>query len=288
MATKWSSLPALVVLGLAVLFWDRRRSKRTGERRPASADARWALTFVALPFAVYVATHSAWIINYPTTQTAQERCVAESCDSGLAEVSAGWVEEQTSKVELQQKLIISHPYRSAAIGWPVASRPVLYYAERCAELTADCEVAVGREARVLSLGNVALWWASIPALGVVVAQILRRRLTGVGIVPILGVSLWAPWILSINPGFMFYMTPVVPFMAMTVGLAIHSMGRARVRRWGHRVDPDRSLCGVRVPLSDLDRARTRHRRSRSTNPVRAMEMIASVDASPPTPGKIAR
>lgn len=236
-ATKWTAAPALVAMGLIVLVWDLRRSGETSHRRSPRHRAplgrlvgRWVATFVVLPGVVYVGAHAAWIINYDRTQTAAERCVAQPCDSGPVDVVEGWIQEQTSKIEFQQRLIIKHPYRSEAIGWPALERPVLLYNESCPP-GAECgELAGGQQKRIVSLGNVVLWWSAIAAAPVVAVQVLRRRQPAGSSALVVAAAQWVPWVFSPNPGFLFYMTPVVPFMAIVLGTAVAAIERTRLRR----------------------------------------------------------
>jgi len=163
-------------------------------------------------------------------RTARERCATEPCRNDVVEVAQGFVREQTSKVEFQQALIISHPDRSHAVGWPMMQRPVLFYFENC-EPPADCSTTPRSTKRVVGIGNLAVWGASIVSIGVVVVGVIpRRRWASVDPLVLIAAQ-WLPWMLSPNPGFFFYMTPVVPFMAMCVGVAVSSIGRRSVQWW---------------------------------------------------------
>jgi len=73
---------------------------------------------------------------------------------------------------------------------------------------------------ITAMGNPLLWWASVPAvialLGVAVARRDRRLL----LPPLLVVLLYLPWLATTRTSFLYYMTPVVPFMAVTVASAL--------------------------------------------------------------------
>ena len=79
---------------------------------------------------------------------------------------------------------------------------------------------------IMALGNPALWWPFVAAFPTVVALALRRWEARL----VLGflLALYVPWLVVGRALFLFYMTPVVPFMALGLVLAVHSLpGRVR-------------------------------------------------------------
>jgi dolichyl-phosphate-mannose--protein O-mannosyl transferase len=101
--------------------------------------------------------------------------------------------------------------------------PVLTYAEGCSpdpEPGDDCRVAPGTRARVLALGNPALWWTALAAYPYMAwLAIARRNRPAIFVSAFLAAQI-LPWFASWKPGFAFYMTPVVPFVALAVVLAL--------------------------------------------------------------------
>ena len=225
-ATKWSAVPALVATGAITIIRSVRSPTLTSRRRCLSSGVA---TFVLIPAIVYVAAHGAWIANYEETQTGRERCSSEPCDSGIEEISRGFVLEQTSKVRFQDALVISHPDRSSALSWPVLARPVLSYFEACGT-DSSCADQPGKTKRVVGIGNIVVWVVSLVSVGAIFAGLIRRRWWA-SIDPIaMVIAQWLPWVFAPNPGFLFYMTPVVPFMAMATGIAALSIRSSKVQR----------------------------------------------------------
>jgi len=81
---------------------------------------------------------------------------------------------------------------------------------------------------VLYLGNVAIWWAGLVALGVLAARALARggRSAGRGDafatrLLLLGfLGQWLPWAIPDRPAFAFYLFPAVPFLTLAAGAVI--------------------------------------------------------------------
>ncbi|MDP9006281.1 MAG: hypothetical protein M3N15_05125, partial [Actinomycetota bacterium] len=154
---------------------------------------------------------------------------------GAAERARVWWEEQLELVDYHQRLPTTHPYRSSPTTWPVMTRPVLYYFERCTndQVAAGepCAVAVGNRAKILGLGNPVVWWTGLLAYPVVAwsALVRRRRSALVLLVFLLGQYL--PWLLVGKDGYFFYATPLVPFVAMSVSHLCTRATRWRRLRW---------------------------------------------------------
>jgi dolichyl-phosphate-mannose-protein mannosyltransferase len=139
-------------------------------------------------------------------------------------------------VRYHRRLEATHPYRSSLGSWLLMQRPVLMYYERCdappggAPVDQDgepCSVAPGSRARILALGNPVLWWAALPAYAVVAWFALVRRRWPEAVVGAFALALTVPWLLAGKPGYVFYATPVVPFAALAVALAVERVDRGR-------------------------------------------------------------
>lgn len=219
-AVKWSGafavLAGFVLVAGAALRWLRDTPRRAGE--VASVLGRVVGAMLVVPAAAYVLSYAGWFANYEDSAAAEERCPQGDCVVGLVDRSVVWWEEQVELVAYHRRLPATHPYRSAPESWPWLQRPVLYYFEDCPvdEPADDCVVARGEKAKILGLGNPAVWWAALPAvLGVVGLAAFTRRFWAVALLAFLAAQ-YVPWFFAGKDGYLFYMTPLVPFLALSV------------------------------------------------------------------------
>ena len=237
-ATKWSGVLAL---GVAVVLVAA--AEATAER-PRAERARRLLTAVAVPlvvvpFVVYVASWTGWFANYERSETGRERCRAGSCAGGVIDLADAWIDEQVELFDFQRQLEATHQYRSSPQHWPLLSRPVLFYFERCDAVPATvsggatnggaCVVAPGNRARILGLGSPAVWWPGVVALVVVAFVALRRRSWPALVIAGFAFGQYLPWFASWKPGFSFYLLPATPFVCLALGWV--AWRTAARRRW---------------------------------------------------------
>lgn len=136
---------------------------------------------------------------------------------------------------VHQRLEVTHPYRSEASGWLFLERSVLYYLERCTEEMCEegeegeeCFVSPGNRAKILGIGNPAVWWPALLAYPLLAWRLLRRR-DGRAAFLLAFVGLqYLPRFLVDRPGYLFYVTPVVPFIVLSLA---YGAGLAAERRW---------------------------------------------------------
>jgi dolichyl-phosphate-mannose--protein O-mannosyl transferase len=219
-AVKWSSASVLVLaVGLA-LFTELSSRRRSGGPSLLATAARVAVPLVAVPAAIYVVSYAGWFASVDRSETGRDRCGA-GCS--IAEALSGWGFEQWDMVDVQRRLEPTHPDRSKPLAWLTLSRPVLTYAAACPPGPApddDCDVAPGTQARIFGVGNPALWWPALlayPSLGWLALR--RRDGPAAFVLACIAVQV-LPWFASWKPGFAFYMTPVVPFIALALALSL--------------------------------------------------------------------
>ena len=118
--------------------------------------------------------------------------------------------------ELHRQMVIfnlhlkaKHTYASLAPSWIIDYRPVWYYFEGTTTYRG-----------VIAIGNPFLWWlATLSLAGAVVMTLLRRSYALLPAAAII-VVLYVPWFLATRTSFLYYMTPVAPFMAILVATAL--------------------------------------------------------------------
>lgn len=236
-ATKWSGVMSLAAAALVLLVahtWTRRGRGVGCWRAVRGAMAELAVPLLLLPPTVYAASYAGWFLNWTDSYHGQQ-CADPPCSANVWERGRSWVEGQVEIAHVHGRLEATHPYRSAAPGWLVLERPVLMYFEQCtAEMQAEgegCVVSPGNRAKILALGSPALWWPALLAYLVLARQVVQRRDRAAAVLLTFLLVQFVPWLLVTRPGYLFYMAPLVPFMALAVMYAAHHFARRRPLRW---------------------------------------------------------
>lgn len=237
-ATKWTGLAPLglawVWVAVSELAWRRRWTGRlTADLAPALA--RGFLALVAVPVAVYLLSYAGWFANFEDTRKA-DRC-ADGCGvvESVEEIAGGWWEEQREIFRFHRTLEAEHPYRAPATTWALMTRPVAYYYESCpseAEAPPDdpCVVAEGNVAEVLGMGTPTIWWMALVGYPFLLYLAVARRDPSAATIALFLFGQVLPYLAAPRPVFLFYMTPMVPFIALTLAhLAEQSLDQPGLR-----------------------------------------------------------
>ena len=80
---------------------------------------------------------------------------------------------------------------------------------------------------LIAIGNPLLWWAALIALVVLGVQAALRRDARLGLAPLLVAVLYVPWLFTTRQAYIYYMAPVVPFLAILVAAALARLARRR-------------------------------------------------------------
>jgi dolichyl-phosphate-mannose--protein O-mannosyl transferase len=214
-AVKWSGLLALVGAIVLSVAWmvSRFRARARSDDRPDLATLRRAWTaesaglllgLVLVPAVVYMLPWLPWIAE-------RHWDLGEWYRHHLDMLGYHW---NLETVKRNGEPI--HPYLSPAWSWFLLRRPVAYYwdGEPCC-------------AEILGIGSPALFWGGLIVVPYLAFAWWRRRDWRVGaiLVPIL--AQYLPWLLVSRPLFLFYMTPVTPFLALGAAATLRDLGR----RW---------------------------------------------------------
>ena len=135
-----------------------------------------------------------------------------------------WWELQHQMWWFNENLHATHTYMSKAWTWIIDYRPVWYYYEQAHDTVHG----------IISIGNPLLWWASLPALIALAVLAFLRRDKALVLLPLIVALLYLPWFPVSRTSFMYYMTPVAPFMALAVAMILREISHARLPRlrWG--------------------------------------------------------
>jgi dolichyl-phosphate-mannose--protein O-mannosyl transferase len=221
-ATKWSGGLALIAAAVLIfLVWLRDREPVTddeaaepayllGDVPTARPSFVRALPGALLVVALFVLVPAAlYFLSY-----------AQYFTSG--HTLADWWELQRQAMYFSLHLKATHTYASAAPTWIVDYRPVWYYFDGTKTYRG-----------VIAMGNPFLWW--VATLGLLAAPILAilRRTTLLLPAAIIVVVLYLPWFATTRTSFLYYMTPVAPFLAILAATTLLAFaGDARLPRRG--------------------------------------------------------
>jgi dolichyl-phosphate-mannose-protein mannosyltransferase len=195
-ASKWSGVLALLTVLALVAVEHRGRLRRL---LPSIA-----VCLGAVPLAVYCLTYAGRLhgrlLALPWSHGSVVRALVHRTDSM-------W-HDQTGQ-------FATSAYQSPPWSWPLLQRPTVHYAS----------VSGGSFHEILAVGSPLIWWAGFAAAVVATAVAVRSRGNDVAAVAVaicVGCS-YLPWLVLAHGRsfvFLYYMTPVVPFLCLAIG-------------WGH-------------------------------------------------------
>lgn len=239
-ATKWSAVWFVLVLGLLVVFWNARNRIRVGQSAP------WlrAWTHDALPYlpvvivllgSVYLLSWTGWLVS---DDAWGRQWALENPTEGVSWLPEAfrslWHYHQTAW-SFHVGLTSEHSYQSNPWSWPLMGRPTSFFYESSGLGSDGCEHDSCSQ-EVLALGNPLIWWAGTLAL---IHQLWRfiskREMRSLAIV-LLFLAGWMPWLLyQERTIFSFYAIVMLPFMvlalAASIGQFLGSANAGRQRTW---------------------------------------------------------
>jgi dolichyl-phosphate-mannose--protein O-mannosyl transferase len=219
-ATKWTGIYYIAAFGLMALIWDIGARRAAGVRQAYAGgfalDAVPAfLSLVVLSGITYLSWWSGWIFNaggwnHPKT--------AGNPISTFVQAMPKLLEYHRQMWHFHTTLTVKHSYQSWPWNWMVLKRPVaFFYTEPSGCGATKCS----RE--VLSIGTPAIWWVSIVTLLVMVGWWLVQRDWRAGAIVAGFLAGWVPWFyfgFGHRTMFLFYATPMLPFMVLSIVLVI--------------------------------------------------------------------
>jgi dolichyl-phosphate-mannose--protein O-mannosyl transferase len=220
---KWSGIWFLAGFAVLSVLWDLGARRAAGLGQPVRAtlirDVPGAVGALGVaPVVAYLATWTGWFLG----ENSYDRHWADSNDgywSWLPGPLRSLLHYHWQMWDFHSGLSSPHSYQSSPWGWLVTGRPVLfYYPSKPAPTGCGAQTCVRT---VLDVGTPALWWAFAPAvLWAGWIAVTRRDWRGWTVLVAFAAG-WLTWF-SI-PGrtmFLFYMTPLVPFLVIGVTLAL--------------------------------------------------------------------
>jgi dolichyl-phosphate-mannose-protein mannosyltransferase len=190
-ATKWAGLFILVpVIVLSVIGVAAPAPPPDGSARRRALNV--AMSLIVVPLAVYLASYVSFFVQ-------QWPHVAQ------------FLSLQGAMFHYQWHYAHMQVESSAPISWPLLAHPIRYV----------WDSAAGRQ--IVLVGNPLLWWGFLAALPLLLYRVVRHR-SWQEIVALGGyVLLYGPWLVVPRTRYLFYMLPVVPFMALGLVAVLRSL-----------------------------------------------------------------
>jgi dolichyl-phosphate-mannose--protein O-mannosyl transferase len=189
-ACKWSGVLAVPAVAL-VLVPPLLREGR-GKVRPLPAAA----ALVLAPLAVYLLASAPYF----------------AAGHGIAD----WLRLQEHMVTFGWGVTGDRSFASRPVTWPFDAYPIWY----------KWSVGPQGTSGLLAIGNFLLWWAGVVAWVVLGILAVLRRDWRLGVAPALVAVLYLPWLLTSRQTYIYYMVPVVPFVAILVATALSRLAGA--------------------------------------------------------------
>ncbi|MEY2420219.1 MAG: dolichyl-phosphate-mannose-protein mannosyltransferase [Acidimicrobiaceae bacterium] len=177
MAVKWEAGGALVGVLVGFVVIGRHDRRKVGAALVA---------FLAVPVVVYMASY------------------AGHFQHGLS--FTDFFRLQNNMLRYHQNFRLDHPSDSSPLTWLWLQRPVAY-----GSLNSSDRISIH-----MALGNPALWWSFVASLPLLLVVWWRERDRTVEVVLFAWLVLHLVWLVVLRPGFIYYLTPLVPFMAIGV------------------------------------------------------------------------
>jgi dolichyl-phosphate-mannose--protein O-mannosyl transferase len=207
MAVKWSGILLWAAVVTLAVGWEWGRRRRAGYKRPfvgtlAEESPSLILGLVVVPLAVYVASWLPWLSD--RGYSLGELWKHHFGDGEMLDYHLG-----LSTLNEEGEPI--HPYMSEAWTWLLMLRPVAYYYDGTDTTAAE----------VLGMANPVLFWCSLVVIPFLVFLWRRDWRAGAVAAPIL--FQYLPWLVVSRPLFLFYLTPLSPFLAVGAAYGMYRL-----------------------------------------------------------------
>lgn len=187
-ACKWSGAFAILAALGVLLLWGR-----SGSRRPLALLA----ALISLPAGVYLLTYVPYF----------------AAGHGLSE----WARLQAHMLHHGWGVRGADSRSASPVRWFSDANPIWY----------EWQLTSGGLRALVAIGNPWIWWGG--AVGVVALAVtaVRRRSRLLALSPLVVACLYLPWLVTDRTSFLYYMAPIVPFLALAFARAL-SLLRSRL------------------------------------------------------------
>lgn len=265
-AVKWSGLSFWVLFAIMSVVWDRGAFRSAGVRFPWSAVVLRSMpgafcSYVLGTVGAYLLTWLGWIVG----ENSWNRHWAETHKvSGVDALLPKWLQSLANyhhvAYDFHIGLVQHHPYGSKPWSWLILGRPTNYAFYGTPEGVDDharCGAAKCAS-QILLIGTPLMWWAFVPVLIWLAWHWLTTRDWRAAAVLVAFVAGWVVWLKNTDRTmFLFYMTPLMPFLILGLTLAFGALaGRSQRPDWQsfgpRRVSERARSAGVGATVRTLD------------------------------------
>jgi dolichyl-phosphate-mannose--protein O-mannosyl transferase len=212
LATKWSAITAIAAVIVLSFMWDVVRRKHSHVRRPfwdalVSEGFGLVLALLLVPAVAYIASYTGWFLHFgfDLGRWAKLQGAIADFHANLKKVGADGEP--------------SHPYLSDPWSWLLLRRPVFFYADYLQD---------GVRQVIYANGNPTIFWGSLLTIPYVAYRWVQARDWRAGFVILAIAFLYLPWFLVDRPQFLFYATPMTPFLVLACVYAIRDLADMHV------------------------------------------------------------
>jgi dolichyl-phosphate-mannose-protein mannosyltransferase len=220
-ATKWDGIFYIAAFGLMTVFWDWGARRAAGVQDPGRGalllEAPLSVVSLVLVAGItYLVSWSGWI--FTSGGWGRGTMASNPLWRPFEAMPKLWSYHQ-EMWHFHTTLKTKHPYQSWPWDWPVLRRPVAFF---YTEPSTGCGASkCSRE--ILGIGTPVLWWSAVVALVVLVVVWLLQRDWRAGAILAAYLAGWVPWFpsaLGHRTMFLFYATPMLPFMCLALVLVM--------------------------------------------------------------------
>jgi dolichyl-phosphate-mannose--protein O-mannosyl transferase len=231
-AVKWTGLSFWVLFAMLSVAWDRGAFRSAGVRHPWSAVWRRSLpgaigSYLVAAAGAYLLTWVAWIAG----ENSWNRHWADAHQAtGPEGLLPGWLRSMINFHRIAYNfhvgLTAHHPYGSTPWSWLILGRPTNFSFYGTPDGTDDhARCGAARCAsQILLVGTPLMWWAFAPVVLWLGWQWVTTRDWRAAAVLVAFAAGWVVWLKNTNRTmFLFYMTPLMPFLVLGLTLALGAL-----------------------------------------------------------------
>lgn len=190
LATKWSTLYAIVAIGIYLLIWQRGAIWRYLVLVPITYALSWGGWF---------ASSEGWSRDYSTNPL------------------VAWFKYHREILEFHTGLTTDHPYEASPWNWLILGRPTSFFYES----PKGCGAANCSQ-EILALGTPTIWWFGLIAISITIGYCVSRRDRRAAIILAGLAATYLPWFFfPERTTFYFYAIALQPFLILAICYSIH-------------------------------------------------------------------